>query len=74
MHGAPVQILAQLLGDQDLPWEGTRAAPDTMRKLRSLRSPIMLLLERDPARRLSMQQFCESCDDIFGTRTFKPAI
>eukprot|EP00892_Ulva_mutabilis_P008922 jgi/Ulvmu1/6401/UM003_0029.1 len=68
------QILAQLLGEQDLPWEGARAAPDTMRKLRTLRAPVMSLLERNPLRRMNMQQFCESCDDIFGTRTFKPAI
>lgn len=69
-----LQILAQLLGEQDLPWEGSRAAPDTMRKLRTLRSPVLALLERDPNRRLSMQQFCEACDDIFCTRTYKPAI
>lgn len=69
-----MQILAQLLGDQELPWEGARAAPETMRKLRSLRTPVLALLDRNPQRRLTMQQFCESCDDIFGTRTYKPAI
>jgi hypothetical protein len=66
-----VQIIAQLKGEAELPWEGERANPEVMRKLRTLRRPIMALLERDPAMRPTMLKFCDLCDDIFGTRTLK---
>jgi hypothetical protein len=64
-----VQIIKQLKGDAELPWEGERGDPEVLRKLRSLRGPILSLLERDPTKRSSMTTFCEQCDDIFGTRT-----
>jgi hypothetical protein len=66
-----VQIIAQLKGEADLPWEGERADPEVLRKMRTLRRPIMSLLERDPEKRPSMAKFCDQCDDIFGTRTLK---
>jgi hypothetical protein len=74
-----VQIVSQLKGEADLPWEGQRADPETLRKLRALRGPVLQLLARDPARRPTLKAFCNMCDDIFGTRTirtpgFNPAL
>lgn len=68
---ACMQIIAQLKGNAELPWEGERANPETLRKLRTLRRPVMALLERDPSLRPSLMRFCDQCDDIFGTRTLK---
>ena len=66
-----MQIISQLKGEAELPWEGDRAKPDVMRKLRTLRRPVMALLDRDPTNRPTMMKFCDQCDDIFGTRTLK---
>jgi hypothetical protein len=54
-----VQIIAQLKGEAELPWEGERAEPEVLRKMRTLRRPIMSLLERDPEKRPSMMKFCD---------------
>eukprot|EP00892_Ulva_mutabilis_P002733 jgi/Ulvmu1/12460/UM009_0112.1 len=70
VHGAQ-DIKQQLLGTKELPWEGERADPAVMRKLRTLRTPVMACLDRDPTKRPSMQAVCDMCDDIFGTRTVK---
>lgn len=63
-------MLQQLIGDEELPWEGGRAATGKyMRKLRGLRGPVLKLLNRTPCLRPSMSQFCQMCDSIFSTRT-----
>jgi hypothetical protein len=66
-----LQVVQQLLGNLELPWEGTRAEADRerLRKLRGLRGPVLSLLSRAPGTRISMAAFCEACDDIFSTRT-----
>lgn len=71
MRSSVVQIKQQLLGNKELPWEGDRADPAMLRKLRTLRTPVMACLNRDPSKRPSMQAVCDMCDDIFGTRTVK---
>lgn len=67
-HG--VQVAAQLRGARELPWEGGRAIDcGYMSMLRAMRGPVLRLLHRDAAGRLSLDAFCNMCDDIFATRT-----
>lgn len=69
-----VQVAAQLRGARELPWEGGRAIDGGyMSKLRAMRGPVLRLLHRDAGGRLSLEAFCNMCDDIFATRTMHAA-
>lgn len=48
-----VQVVAALMGDEELPWEGD-VSEDLSRKLGALRAPILAMLHRDPSMRPSM--------------------
>lgn len=64
----PLQVLAMLEGAKPLPWEG-----ELSRRLRSklglLGGPVLQLLQREPARRSTMEAFCASCDRILAHTT-----
>lgn len=62
-----MQVVAQLLGEEPLPWENMSTAD--RHKLGAFRGPIMELLNRDPAKRPSMPQFYHNCNSIFTTST-----
>lgn len=58
-----VQLLAQLQGKAELPWEGW---PREMRqKLGALRKPVLRLLQRSPEARLSMAELGNACLAVF---------
>lgn len=65
----PVQVIQQLLGEQPLPWEGERLTGAQRTRLGVFRRPVLQLLERDPARRPTLQQFCDMCTSIFSATT-----
>ena len=51
-----MQIVAALLGEVELPWEG-EGAEGLCRKLGALRAPVMAMLHRNPSLRPSMASF-----------------
>lgn len=51
-----------------LPWEGDMS-PKVRRKLGIFRATVLKLLERDPAKRPSMKEFCASCDRVLAGST-----
>ena len=59
-----VQVMDQLegLGGKELPWEGTSLTAQRRRCLGVFKASIVMLLSRDPSKRPSMSQFCDSCD------------
>lgn len=60
------------MGEKKLPWE--RMSPDDRKKLGAFRSPILQLLERNPAQRPTMEQFYHNCNSIFSSSvTYLPA-
>lgn len=63
-----VQAIAQLKGHVPLPWEG-ELTPDLQRKLGAFKGPVLQLLHRDPARRVSMRRFHVACTKLFASRT-----
>ena len=64
-----MQVMAQLRGESELPWEGRRfrAHPSDRRRLGVFRQPVLALLQRRPERRATMQQFCNSCHRLFSS-------
>ena len=64
-----VQVEAQLLGQAELPWEGSRLDTATLRCLGVLHDLVLGLLRRDPAQRSTMQTFCTDCNAIVASAT-----
>ena len=60
-----VQLYAQLMGEEPLPWEGDRLTADVTHKLGVFAESVLALLSRDPDARPSMHEFAQSCEDIF---------
>lgn len=67
--GGGIQVYAQLLGTEQLPWEGDRMTSGNWKKLGIFRHHVLKLLDRDPAKRMTMQQFAVACDSIFDSRS-----
>ena len=59
-----MQILRQLRGDDDLPWEGELGS-SARKKLGIFEQPILAL--REPSERKSLAGFCEACQDVFSS-------
>jgi hypothetical protein len=66
--GALVQVMAQLRGELALPWEGDMSL-QVQRGLGAFKGPVLQLLDRDPARRVSMKRFHAACTRLFASRT-----
>jgi hypothetical protein len=64
-----LQVYAQLLGREQLPWEGDRMTSDNWKKLGIFRHHVLKLLDRDPEKRMSAQHFAVACDSIFDSRS-----
>ena len=64
-----VQVEAQLLGQAELPWEGSRLDAATMRCLGVLHDLVLGLLRRDPEQRSTMPAFCNACLAIVASAT-----
>ena len=57
-----MQVVAQLKGESQLPWEGSGAPAAALRgKLGAFKAPILSLLRRDPAERESLRHFQSLC-------------
>jgi hypothetical protein len=52
------------LNGQELPWEGQNLTPANRRQLGVFRGTLMELLNRDPAERPSMENFCDTCNRV----------
>lgn len=59
-----MQIMKQLQGEEELPWEGEQHI-EARRKLGIFRQPILSLLNREPTERATLAAFCRSCQQIF---------
>lgn len=71
-----MQIVDKIQGRSGrmLPFEGARLTRDTKRHLGAFKNNILMLLARDPVDRLSMAQFCATCDRVLaGTTTIGSA-
>ena len=62
-----MQVVAKLLGKEELPWEGNLAEknPSARRRLGLFRQPILSLLHRDPTQRVSLADFCKTTKNMF---------
>jgi hypothetical protein len=68
-----VQVMDQLVGNRELPWEGSRLTQGVLRKLGAHRRDILGLLHRDPRQRLTLYQFLNSCSMVLaGTDNHAP--
>lgn len=63
-----MQVVSQLRGESDLPWEGERLSK-VERKLGKMRGPVLALLNRDPAQRMTAAQFVRECNSLFAVDT-----
>jgi hypothetical protein len=61
-----VQVMDQIEGvnGRQLPWEGAKLTSHNRRRLGLFRASISMLLSRDPAKRPSMEEFCDACDRV----------
>lgn len=68
-------MVAQLRGQQELPWEGERlrSHPAVRKRLGVFKNPVLALLHRDPVRRASMEDFCGACNSLFSGAIPLPA-
>jgi hypothetical protein len=67
-----MQVMDQIQGKdgQLLPWEGERMNAAVKQKLGIFRHTVLHLLQREPAKRKSMAEFCETCNRVLsGTTT-----
>jgi hypothetical protein len=63
-----VQVVSALRGENDLPWEGKNLA-NFERKLGRMRGPVLALLNRDPAKRMTCTEFVKECNFLFAVNT-----
>ena len=61
-----MQVLAQLRGDEPLPWEAPMEGQQLSR-LGAFKGPVLQLLHRDPCRRISMHRFHDACTKLFAS-------
>ena len=64
MLGAEMQVIDQLVGNRELPWEGSRLTSSVLRKLGAHKKDVLGLLRRDPEERLTLYQFLNSCSRV----------
>jgi len=62
--GVTMQVVAQLQGERNLPWEGARCGPQ-LHRLGALRSAVLHLLERNPVQRSTAREFHTACSEAF---------
>jgi hypothetical protein len=63
-----VQVTSALRGQKDLPWEG-KNLEQFERKLGRMRGPVLALLHRDPAKRMTCAEFVKECNHLFAVNT-----
>ena len=67
--GRQVQVVAKLLGKEELAWEGdlTQKHPTARLRLGLFQEPILALLHRDPSQRISLAGFCKTTNTVFSS-------
>jgi hypothetical protein len=63
-----MQVIEQLRGDTPLPWEGEMSLKQ-QRRLGPFKGPVLQMLHRDAAQRVSMKRFHAACTHLFSGRT-----
>lgn len=63
-----MQVRAQLRGEADLPWEGSRLA-DAAKQLGVFKKAVLGLLRRDPVQRATVEDLCGACNDVVASQT-----
>jgi hypothetical protein len=61
-------VVSALCGKKELPWEGENLA-NFERKLGRMRRPVLALLHRDPAKRMTCAEFVKECNSLFAVDT-----
>jgi hypothetical protein len=65
-----MQVVAQILGEEQVPWEDPVQAKALLKRAGKLRAAILDLLKRDPAQRLSVNDLMHACSTALSiTRT-----
>jgi hypothetical protein len=59
----------QGLNGLQLPWEGDNLTTANRRKLGIFKGSLLKLLDRDPAERPSMEEFCDACTRVLAGST-----
>lgn len=73
-HVLQVMDTIEGVNGQLLPWEGDTLSATHRKQLGVFRPIVTSLLERDPAQRPSMAQFCEACDRVLAGITTVPPV
>jgi hypothetical protein len=61
-------VVSALRGETDLPWEGKNFEKHE-RKLGRMRGPVLALLNRNPAKRMTCTEFVKECNYLFAVNT-----
>lgn len=65
-----VQVMAQILGEQALPWEAAaEGSRELLRRLGGFRAAVLDLLARDPSSRLGITEFIARCRRVLERTT-----
>lgn len=64
-----MQVWEQLQGVKALPWEGERLTPQVRRQLGKLRAPVLSMLNRDPALRMTCREFWQALHEVFSAQS-----
>lgn len=61
-------MMDRIMGERGLqmPWEGAQMTRSLRRKLGVFKDALMQLVDRDPAKRPSMADFCHTCNQVLG--------
>lgn len=59
-----LQVIGQLLGEAQLPWEGNNLTMEQQGRLGVLHKAVLQLLHRDPLRRPPMRAFADKCKSL----------
>lgn len=63
------QVVAQVVGEEPLPWEEEGRARVLLKHSGQFRAPLLSLLERNPAMRPSMSSFLHECSRVVSSNT-----
>jgi hypothetical protein len=57
------------LSGSELPWEDASLTPVGRKQLGIFKSSVLTLLSHEPTKRLSMEQFCDTCNRVLASST-----
>lgn len=63
------QVCDEIMGRRELPWEGARADPNTLNRMRVLKRSVLQCLSRVPAERPSAAALVATWESIFDRAT-----